>query len=65
MNQHFIFLSKEATLVPQSLNDPDASAIVRSLLQQDFNLLPSNLTAGSSKEALERYWSTHNNNVIG
>lgn len=63
MNQHFIFLSKEATLVPQSLNDPDASAIVRSLLLQDFNLLPAHLTARNSKEALETYRSTHNNNV--
>lgn len=57
MSQHFVFLSKDTTLVPQSLNDADAGEIIRSLLLQQFSLSPLRLQADNSREALEKYYS--------
>ena len=55
MSQHFVFLSKDTTLVPQSLNDDDAGEIIRALLLQQFSLSPLRLQADTSREALDKY----------
>ncbi|NDL64114.1 hypothetical protein [Acerihabitans arboris] len=53
--QHFIFLRKADVITPQSLDDPDAGDIIRSVLLQGFSISPVHILAASSHAALDKF----------
>ncbi|NIF20771.1 MULTISPECIES: hypothetical protein [Pantoea] len=54
-NQHFVFLIKGDTVVPQSLSDPAVGEIIRSTLLEKFHISKLHIIAADNKEALEKF----------
>lgn len=55
MNNHYVFLIKEKSITPQSLDEDCCGEVLRETLRQGFHLSRIHILAANSKEALERF----------
>lgn len=53
--QHFIFLLKEKTITPQSLEEECAAEVICEMLRQQFYISRIHVFAGSNQEALDKF----------
>lgn len=53
--KYFIFLLKENTVTPQSLEDPCAGKVICEMLRQQFYISRIHIVAATGQEALEKY----------
>ncbi|WP_300000073.1 hypothetical protein [uncultured Cedecea sp.] len=53
--KYFIFLLKEKTVTPQSLEEPCAEKMICEMLRQQFYISRIHIVAATSQEALEKY----------
>ncbi len=55
MKSHYVFLIKEGSITPQSLDDGYCGDVLRETLRQGFHISRIHVHATSSKEALENF----------
>ena len=53
--EHFVFLRKGTMIVPQSLDDAESGEVIKSLIQQKFDVSRLHVWARNNREALERH----------
>lgn len=53
--QHFIFLLKEKTVTPQSLEEASAAEVICEMLRQQFYISRIHVLADSNQKALDKF----------